>query len=127
MKTHFQEHYNHSFDMKQHRAVWIFLAIMLVLFGLMTLVTFSLAQEAVPQEQQRDTVWNTRTVIVPCACDSAFVRRVNARIDKQFDINNIMFTALKDHAQATMILERRLDSIRAVLQARLFTNPQRKR
>lgn len=58
----------------------------------------------------QDTVVITQGYVVHA--DSAQLRRLSYRADRQLDLNETIFKALRDHARATFMVERRLDSLR---------------
>lgn len=80
--------------------------VMFLLWACVMLLTFfGLVVSLFAQEQD-----STRQES-PCVCDSAFVRRTNARIERQFDVNDMIFRSLKDHAHAYLLLKHRFDSL----------------
>jgi hypothetical protein len=97
--------------MKKHTAYWF-------LIWVLAIVVVSMVLFSTLQGQERDTVVIVR--VSSCPCDSDFVRRTNSRIDRQTDVNAIIFTSLKDHAQAYYYQQHQIDSLRSLLKTWLL-------
>jgi hypothetical protein len=106
--------------MKKHIAIYVLLWICAALLVLVAMTVSLVGQE-------RDTVWNTRTVIVQCPCDSAFVRYARFRFERNTDQTILIMNALKDHAQAYYVLQHRVDSLREVLHKHSFSPPKKRK
>jgi hypothetical protein len=94
--------------MKKHTWAIFFVWMFMLILAFVGAVTAMFSQE-------RDTVYFVQS----CPCDTAFMRRTAARIDRQADVNVQIFNALNDHARAYYILKRRIDSI--------ITTPKRRK
>lgn len=106
--------------MKKH-SITIF-----ILWACMLIITFFGLITSLFAQQVTDTV--TDTIYVPVnICDSAFMRRTNARLERQIDVNDMIFRALKDHAHAYMVLKHRFDSLAVLTEKRTQTQSRRKK